>query len=191
MTRAEDRVLTVISEVMRHPVRHFVHSWNWKASAVSALSRAAIFFTMNAPAGLDAALRAMATELVFRAIASGVLGSLTQALRYSRPRIVALVLLPAVGHALEYMVHHAAGTPRLRDSIAGSLAFSALSTAFTLFAMRRGVLIVGPGQQSLGADIKRMPRLLITFVVSGLRALRRQRSEATRSSPPCLRRHCI
>jgi hypothetical protein len=52
--------------------------WNWKAALLSAWWRGLIFLVANLPAGYIAALRAMATELVFRTIASGVLGAVTE-----------------------------------------------------------------------------------------------------------------
>jgi hypothetical protein len=179
----EDHVLAILADVVCHPVRHCVWNWNWKSSVSSALCRAAIFFCLNAPAGMDSALRAMMTELIYRAIASGVLGSLTQALRHSRPRLAALLLLPAIGHLFEYLVHLQAGTPRLETSIAASITFSVITTSFNLFAMRRGALIVGQGQQSLLADMARLPGLIVAFVVCGVRPLRRLWAHSTDTSP--------
>ena len=56
--------------------------------------------------------------------------------------------------------------------MAASICFSVLTTAFTMFVMRRGVLVVGEGQQSLWRDLRRMPSLIAAFVVSSLGALR-------------------
>lgn len=173
MRLPEDHVFAILADVVRHPVRYCVWNWNWKSSVSSALCRAAIFFCLNTPAGLDSALRAMTTELIYRSIASGVLGSLTQALRHSRPRVAALLLLPAVGHGFEYLVHLQAGTPRLGASIAASIAFSVITTSFNLFAMRRGALIVGQGRQSFVADLARLPALIVAFVGCGIQPLRR------------------
>ena len=170
MNVPEEHVLKTLERVFRDPVRHFVWNWNWKASLFSSTCRGLLFFATNAPAGLESATRAMAIEFLFRAIASGVLGSLTQALRFSRPRIAALLLLPAFGHAAEYIVHFQAGTPRLGASVLGSVGFTVLTTAFNLFAMRRGALIVGPGQGSLVADLSRLPRLMAAFVLAVLPA---------------------
>jgi hypothetical protein len=175
MSSPGPHVLTVLADVARHPVRVFVRHWNWKASLFSSVCRASIFFATNVAEGLGPASRAMATEVVFRAIASGILGSLTQALRDSRPRIATLVVLPALGHAAEFVVHFEAGTPRLGQSVAASVLFSVVTTAFNLFAMRRGALIVGPGSQPLLSDLARMPRLFGGFVAACLRALRTSR----------------
>jgi hypothetical protein len=157
-------------DLAHHPVRTLVRYWNWKSALLSSISRAAIFLAVNLPAGTDAAVQAMLTELVFRAVASGVLGSVTQAFSRARPgastTLTALVFIPALGHAAEYLVHRTAGTARLEQSIAASIAFSVLTTAFNLFAMRRGALIVGPGRRSIASDLRRLPALVVAFVAT-------------------------
>ncbi|MDQ3348806.1 MAG: hypothetical protein M3545_12660 [Acidobacteriota bacterium] len=142
-------------------------AWNWKAAVLSSISRGLLFFATNVPVGLDAGVRAMLTELAFRAVASGLLGALTQRLRLVQPTwagaTIALLVLPALGHSAEYIVHSLAGTPRLATSIILSVTFTSVTTLFNLFAMRRGVLIVGPGQQPLRTDLAMLPRLLAAF----------------------------
>jgi hypothetical protein len=158
----------VLTALICHPIEHFVRGWNWKSATVSSACRATLFFAVNLPAGLEAGLRAMATEMAFRAVASGALGSATQAFRTATPSgtatIAALLVIPATGHLAEYTVHWLSGTARLGESIAVSVAFSVLTTAFNLFAMRRGALIVGDGEQTLAADVRRMPGLIVAFV---------------------------
>ena len=178
----------VLSDLVRHPVQHFVLKWNWKSALLSSICRATMFLVVNLPAGVDAGLRAMTTEVLFRVVASGALGSATQAFRDAAPTattvITALVAIPAVGHLAEYSVHRLAGTARLGESIATSVAFSMLTTAFNLFAMRRGVLVVGHDRQSLVQDLRRLPALIGAFVtaigVGAVRPLtRRRKHEAT------------
>ena len=77
-----------------------------------------------------------------------------------------LVLLPVVSHSLELVVHWWRGTPELTASIVASVAFTAVSTAFNLFAMRRGVLVVGATARTLLDDLRAMPRLIVLFVTS-------------------------
>lgn len=165
---ATPTVWNVLAAFARHPATHFVRGWNWKSAALSSASRATLFFAVNLPAGLDAGTRAMATELAFRAVASGMLGSATQAFRAVTPTgpatVAALVLIPTAGHLAEFCVHWLAGTARLGESVGLSVAFSVMTTAFNLFAMRRGALIVGQGEQTLAADMRRMPRLIVAFV---------------------------
>jgi hypothetical protein len=77
-----------------------------------------------------------------------------------------MVLLPLVAHSVELGVHWLRGTPNLAASIGASIAFTAVSTAFNLFAMRRGALIIGSGSEPLWRDLARMPSLLTAFLLS-------------------------
>lgn len=142
------------------------HAWHWKSALVSAVCRASIFFVINVQAGLPAALAAMQVEFAYRIVASGFYGALTQ--RFARQHAVratwtALVLLPALSHSVEWAVHSWAGTPAIGSSIAASVAFSVLTTRFQLIAMRRGVMTVGPGSQSIAADLRAMPGTIVAF----------------------------
>jgi hypothetical protein len=69
-----------------HPVDRLLRRWNWKSALVSSVCRALIFLAANLPAGRHAALRAMLTEFLFRAVAAGFYGALTQAFRSARLR---------------------------------------------------------------------------------------------------------
>ena len=80
------------------------------------------------------------------------------------------MLGPDGSHTLEIVVHVARGTPELARSIGASVAFTVLSTAFTLFAMQRGALVVGPGRAPLTDDLRRTPRLIAAFVLALIRA---------------------
>jgi hypothetical protein len=64
-----------------------------------------------------------------------------------------------------------ARTPELGASMQASVALSVLSTVFSLFAMRRGVMIVGDGSLSFGDDLKRLPRLVLDFILVPPRAV--------------------
>jgi hypothetical protein len=137
--------------------------WNWKAAMLSSLFRSSIFFTANLSAGWLAAVGAMATELVYRSLISGLCGALTQ--RFSRIEpvwrgaVAAFVLLPLGQHSLELLVHFLRGTPNLKVSIGASVLFTGVSTLANLGLMRNGVLVVGEGSQPLWQDIAAMLRL--------------------------------
>jgi len=160
----------VLRLVVRHPWRYLGRRWNYKSAAMSSLFRGLLFFAVNLGAGLGAALGAMAAEFGFRFVMAGFYGALTQAFRRAKPErdatIAAMVVLPLVGHSLELALHWARGTPRLAESILASVALTALSTAFNLFAMRRGALIIGDGSKSLFHDLALMPSLLTAFILS-------------------------
>jgi hypothetical protein len=156
--------------LVMHPWRHVGRRWNYKSAVMSSLFRAQIFFLANLPAGPDAAVAAMSVEFVFRFVTAGFYGALTQAFRHVQPAwsatLTVMVLLPLVGHTMELGVHWWRATPRLGTSLTASVAVTVVSTAFNLFAMRRGALIVGEGSRPLWHDLARMPALLAAFLFS-------------------------
>jgi hypothetical protein len=160
----------VLIGLVHHPIDRIARRWNWKSAVLSSATRAALFFTANLSAGLDAAFAAMLTELVFRGITAGFYGGLTQSFRHATPHwlasVTVMVLLPITTHASEFVVHWSRGTERLTDSLTASILFTIISTLFNLFAMRRGVLIVGEGRGTLLADLRQIPRLIVLFVAS-------------------------
>ena len=83
-----------------------------------------------------------------------------------------MLVLPAAGHLGELILHSLRGTPNLTTALTASIAFTGVSTAFNLFAMRRGALIVGAGERPLAEDLRAMPKLLLLFVISISRTCR-------------------
>src|SRR5262245_6055423 len=169
LPREHAGAIETLALLARHPRELLWQCWNWKAAVTSAAIRATLFFAANVSAGWRAATGAFAAELVFRASTSGFYGAITEAFASVRPvwaaTLTTVVVLPAVSHTLEFALHALRGTPELRRSILLSMAFTGLSTAFNLFAMRRGALIVGDGRERLVNDLRRMPRLLVDFGV--------------------------
>jgi hypothetical protein len=140
-------------------------AWNWKSALASSLCRAAIFFAINLSAGMDAAVAAMQVEFASRAVASGFYGSLTQyfARHHGARGVAATLIVPGLAHLVEFGVHRWAATPVLGWSVVGSVAFSMLTTRFTLFAMRQGVFTVGHGSASWWQDMRALPALVLAF----------------------------
>ena len=173
--RERQTVGATVRGLIRHPVRRLVRQWNWKSALLSALIRASIFFLTNLTAGWHAALGAAAAELVLRSTTSGFYGTATEALSSAQPHwaamAAAVIGLPFLSHSLEILVHWLRGTPNLGLSIVVSMSFTAISSAFNLYAMRRGVLIMGHGSKSLGDDLCQVPALLVSFIMSGPRAI--------------------
>jgi hypothetical protein len=158
----------VLSDLLHDPLGLLVRRWNWKAALLSSLFRAAIFFFANLAAGWRAAVAAMFVELLYRGASAGFFGALTQAFRQAQPvwlaTTTAMVLLPLTSHSLEFAIHLARGTPKLITSIVSSVIFTMLSTLFNLYAMRRGVLIMGSEGRSFVADLRALPRILGEFL---------------------------
>lgn len=164
----DTHVGTVARAIVRHPVDRLICRWNWKSAVLTAALRGAIFFTTHLTAGLSVALEVLGRDLLFRIPLGGFYGALSQAFRHATPAWAAylaiMVVVPAIAHTIEFVVHWRGGTPRLATAVLASVAFSAASALFNLFLMRRGVLVVGPASGTLTSDLRQMPRLVVAFV---------------------------
>jgi hypothetical protein len=177
MTQSSVTVGEVLGELIRHPIKMLVRRWNWKSAVMSALVRGSLFFATNIGAGLSAALGAMSIESAFYFTIAGFYGAMIQSFRRARPvwaaTLTVMVLMPIVNHSLELTFHWIGGTERLSASIMASVGLSICSAVFNLFAMRRGILIVGEGRQSLIADLRSLPLIIIEFLTVPPRSLLR------------------
>ncbi|MGB7760773.1 MAG: hypothetical protein WBL61_13150 [Bryobacteraceae bacterium] len=162
--------------VIARPWKTFVVDWNWKAALLSALFRGILFLIVAVPRG-PGAMRLVWIELAFRILVGGFWGSLQQAFRGARPAwlagLLVAVLLPATAHALEYLALQAGHATHIGAGMVVSIAVSVGSLLLNWFLMRKGVLITGNGSDSLGADLRRLPRLLAAFFLAPSIALRR------------------
>jgi hypothetical protein len=180
------RLVDVLRFCVRHPVKALIRRWNYKAAVTSAGVRSVLFLVTNVTAGPAAATTAAATEFCYRLATAGFYGALTQHFgRVTPPRVgwlAAVICLPLLGHSGELLVHWWRGTPNLGASLIASVALTVLSTSFNLFAMRRGVLVVGvPGRAGLLADLRALPGLAVEFAVAvGSGALRGLAAAVTR-----------
>ena len=95
------------------------------------------------------------------------------------------VFLPAMFQFLEYLLHRFRGTPHLRIAEIVSVFVGGISAFFNWYAMRRGTLLVGGEGGSFGADLRRLPRLIISFLTAlpRLIARRNRQAEASPSTP--------
>jgi hypothetical protein len=163
------------ADLFLNPWRRLLLRWNWKTALLSACVRGTIFFLANIGAGLGAAIGAMGVEAALFATLAGFYGALTQAFRRAQPEWAAtmtvVALMPTINHTLEYTLHYVSGTEKVAAGVAASISLSIFSAVFNLFAMRRGVLIVGDERASLIDDLRRMPRIVFDFVMAVPRAL--------------------
>ena len=145
-----DKVLICLSI---NPYRHVIRRWNWKSAFLSAFCRSILIFLTNLSAGGSSAVGAMLAEACYRALTSGFYSALTQAFRFAQPvwaaSVIPMILIPMVADSCEFAVHGIRGTKRLVATVAVSMIFTAVSTMLELFAMRRGVLVMGQNGRSL------------------------------------------
>jgi hypothetical protein len=168
--------------MLTRPWEELIRKWNWKAAFFSSLIRSLIFFFANLTAGWRAATGAMLAEWVYRGITSGFYGAMSQKFGQVEPEwqgaVAAMILLPLSAHTMEFGVHYLRHTPNLKASVISSMIFSAISTLFNVYAMRRGTMVVGNGSPSFADDMKALPGVIGNFLAVGPRwVLRSLRSE--------------
>jgi hypothetical protein len=164
-----------IAGIARHPGDLVWRRWNWKAALLSILFRAPIFVVASLRAGWRETLTVLLAESIYCAGTAGFYGALVQAIRDAEPQwltgLTIAFLLPAFMQAVEYSVHWLRGTHHLHAVLIGSIIVSVLSSLFNWFVMKRGTLLVGEGHVSFGSDLKRLPLLAVSFLISGPRWL--------------------
>jgi len=173
----------VLRSLAQHPAQ-IITRWNWKSALVGAILRASFYFTVYKASKENWAvtLTAVLVELSFRFFTSGISGSIVQSFRRATPvwlaTLIVTISLPIFSHTIEFVTHYAqenyfytvfaASENQARQkAFAISVMFSVLSALFNLFVMRHGVMLVGAGQEtkSLLSDLKRIPLLVVEFVI--------------------------
>ena len=153
----------------------FVKNWNYKGAVLSGVLRAPIFLItyLAGRESLKLALGAAGVQFLFRFGFAGVGGTLIQGFRRVEPAWKALLaimlILPLISHLFEFIIQfffaYFTGTQDHTDeAILRSITVSIISALFTLFAMRRNVMIVGEEEsRSLLHDVSRLPVLVFEF----------------------------
>ena len=162
------------SNLFRNPSL-FIRYWNYKGAILSGFLRAPIFLVtyLVGRESLKLALGAALVQFVFRFLFAGVSGALIQAFRRVEPAWKALftilLVVPLISHVFEFLLQTAfaflTGTHDHTDeAVIRSICVSIISALFTLFIMRRNVMIVGEAEsKSLWHDIGRLPLLIFHF----------------------------
>jgi hypothetical protein len=165
----QDTVLHALRMCLRHPHRNLVLAWSWKAATVSAFVRALVFLFSNRHDGRHDAVKAMLVEAGYSIVASGLMGALTQRMRATRPlwltALLVWIAMPVAMVAGEAGAHHLFRTPHVRSGLVSSFLLAAVASGYTWFAMRRGTLLQGVGDDSLRHDVKLLPRITLDFAL--------------------------
>jgi hypothetical protein len=143
--------------------------WNWKCALMSATARSLVYLAALARSGPHGRLSIVLVEIAYVALTAGVYAGLQQRALAIRPQFFGNVIIafgiPLLAQFVDWLAHHLVGAPvPLRATVAVSI-FACVSALFHLFVMRRGVFLSGHGR-SLGDDFRRIPRLVISFIVA-------------------------
>jgi hypothetical protein len=175
---SEEPLGTALLDFLRHPLANLIETWNWKAAAISAMIRGAIFLITNLRSGSHRAVRAMLVEVVFAIFAAGIMGAMTQRLRSTRPiaatALIVWLAMPAGMLAAEAAVHHLFGTPHLRVGLTASFALASVASGFGWFAQRRGIMLAGCAKDTVANDLRALPGVAVDFMLVLPRAILRR-----------------
>lgn len=162
------------ANLLRNPSL-FIRYWNYKGAIMSGLLRAPIFLItyLLGKESIKIAIGAALVQFTFRFLFAGVGGALIQGFRRVEPPwkalLTILMVVPLISHLIEFFVQisfaYMTGTNDHTDeAIVRSICVSIISALFTLFIMRRNVLIVGEAEsKSLFNDLGRLPLLIFQF----------------------------
>jgi len=162
------------SNLLRNPSL-FIRYWNYKGAILSGLVRAPIFLItyLVGKEGWKLAVGAALVQFTFRFLFAGVGGALIQGFRRVEPPwkalLTILMVVPLISHLLEFLLQFGfayvtATNDHTDEAIVRSICFSIISALFTLFIMRRNVMIVGEAEsKSLFSDIIHLPVLIFQF----------------------------
>lgn len=152
-----------------------IRNWNYKGAILSGIFRAPIFFItyIIGKESIRIAIGAALVQFFFRFFYAGISGAMVQNFRHVEPAWKALtailLIIPLVSHGLEFIFQsvfaHLTSTHQHTDeAIIRSICVTIISALFTLFVMRRGVMIVGEIESKpLKKDILRLPALIFQF----------------------------
>lgn len=154
----------------------FIRHWNYKGAILSGAIRAPIFLAtyLIGKESLKLALGAALAQFIFRFAFAGVGGALIQSFRRVEPAWKALLsillVVPVISHIFEYLVqsgfaYYTSTANHTDQAIIRSICLSIFSALFSLYIMRRNVMIVGEADsKSLFSDIIHLPMLVFDFL---------------------------
>ena len=168
-----------VSEALRGPWQNpsqFIRQWNYKGAILSGVLRAPIFLItyLVGNESLKLAVGAALVQFVFRFLFAGVGGALIQSFRRVEPAwkalVAVLLMLPIVSHLFEFVLQSGfayvtSTQDHTDDAILRSICVSIISALFTMFAMRRNIMIVGEKEsKSFLHDLSRLPITIFYFI---------------------------
>ena len=162
--------------------------WNWKCALLSAGARSAVYLAAMARSRSHDGFAVVLVEIAYVTATAGIYAGMQQRALGIRSRmlgnLVVVLAVPGVAQALDWIAHRTLGaTPPSRATIA-VCAFTIISALFHLHVMRRGAFLTGRAGRTLRNDFRRMPRLVLGFLMLPVTALAGLDSRVASDSGP-------
>lgn len=161
-------------------------SWNWKCALLSATARSAVYLAALTHSSPRGSFAIVGIEMLYVSLTAGIYAGLQQRALDFRPRrlgnFTIVIGVPALSQLLDWLTHRAAHAGAPARAIMAACIFTFVSALFHLHVMRRGAFITGHAGRSLVDDFRRMPRLIVEFVVRPIAALSGLASRAAQAA---------
>ena len=136
---------------------------------MSATVRSLVYLAAMARSGPHGRWAVIAVEMVYVTLTAGVYAGMQQRALGLRSRLlgnfIIVVGVPGLAQCLDWLTHRMVGAAAPHKAIVATSVFTLLSALFHLHVMRRGVFLTGQASRTLADDFRRMPRLVLAFVL--------------------------
>jgi hypothetical protein len=143
--------------------------WNWKCALMSATVRSLVYLAAMARSGQHGRVGVIAVEMAYVTLTAGVYAGMQQRALSMRSHglgnVIIVVGVPGLAQFLDWLTHRAVGPAAPTRAIIAANVFTLVSALFHLHVMRRGVFLTGEASRTLADDFRRIPRLVLDFVL--------------------------
>jgi hypothetical protein len=147
----------------------FTH-WNWKVAATTAVFRGAACIVALRHADIHARQHFGAVEAAYVLLTAGFFSALQQQSLEIKSRklawLAAVIVVPFTSLGVDSLLHIWLNRVNAHALGIGAAIFTLVSAMFHWHVMRNGAMLVGESSNSLVDDLKRMPKLLLSFAMS-------------------------
>lgn len=144
-------------------------AWNWKCALMSATVRSLVYGAAMLRGGSGERLAVIGVEMLYVTVTAGLYAGLQQRALGMRRRwlgdVCIVLLVPGLSQVLDWLAHKAVGAPAPVPALTGAVVFTLISALFHRHAMRNGTFLTGDAGVSMREDFRRIPRLVVSFVM--------------------------
>jgi hypothetical protein len=142
--------------------------WNWKAALITAVFRAGACMAALWHRPLHAREHFGAVEAAYVLLTSGIFSAWQQQALDVKPRrlswVIVVLVIPLGSLSVDSALHIWLDHGNMRALGIGALIATLISAMFHWHVMQNGALLVGEKGRSLADDMRRMPRIIASFV---------------------------
>lgn len=136
---------------------------------MSAVVRSLVYLGAMAHSRQHGSLTIALVEMAYVTATAGLYAGLQQRALAIRSHLLGnlciVVAVPGLAQLLDWLTHRAVGPAAPARALVAVCVFTLLSALFHLHVMRRGVFLTGAAGRTLADDFRRIPRLVLAFLM--------------------------